>query len=93
MATVFGNEFKTSTFSNEVNDMKVAGDLKVDSNDKIESINGTFTKGDLFVGGMSSYYEGDVLKMNYHGINPMYHDEIFAIAKATFVDIDAKYVG
>lgn len=93
MATIFGNEFRTSTFSNEVNDMKVAGDLRVDSNNRIESLNGTFTKGEEFVGSMSSYYEGDVLKMNYHGINLMYHDEIFAIAKATFVDIDAKYVG
>lgn len=93
MATVFGNEFKTSTFSNEVNGMKLTGDLRVDSNNKIESISGTFTKGDEFVGGMTSYYEGDVLKMNYHGINPTYHDEIFAIAKATLVDIDAKYVG
>ena len=49
MATVFGNEFRTSTFSNEVNGMKLTGDLRVDSNNKIESISGTFTKGDEFV--------------------------------------------
>ena len=65
----------------------------LNSNNKIESLSGTFTKVDEFVGGMTSYYEGDILKLNYHGINPMYHDEIFAIAKATLVDIDAKYVG
>ena len=49
MATVFGNEFKTSTFSNEVNGMKLTGDLRVDSNDKIESLSGTFTNGNGFL--------------------------------------------
>ena len=93
MATIFGNEVKTSTFVNEVNDMRLSGDLRVNSEDKIESINGSFMKGDVFVGSMSSFYEGENLRMNYNGIDPMYHDEIFAIAKATMVDIDAKYIG
>lgn len=93
MATTFGNEIKTSTFVNEIDDMRLSGDLRVNSEDKIESINGSFSKGDVFVGGMSSYYDGENLKMNYNSIDPMYHDEIFAIAKATMVDIDAKYIG
>lgn len=97
MATNFGKEYKCSSFECVVGDIIFTGELKVNNDNQIESLNGVFNKNDEMVASVNSFLEESVkggakeLKFNYNGVLADCHDEIFAVAKATLNDVKSKY--
>lgn len=97
MVTVFDNEYRCASFTNTVNGVRVAGDLKINKENQLEYFNGTFYAEDKMVGSVNSFLDGPMdgekeMKLNYNSIDMDYQMDIFALVKSVLEDIKNDFL-